>query len=306
MSALRAISTREVPRVLSIAGTDPTGGAGLHADLKTIAVLGGYGMGVITAVVAQNTTGVRAIHTPPPEMLRAQLEAVSDDVVIDAVKLGMLGDEATVRTVQDWLGAHRPPMVVIDPVMVATAGGSLLQTSALPAITELLGSADLVTPNLPELAALLGGAPPARSWPAALEQGRELARRLDTAVLVKGGHLPGDRTPDALLAPGLREPVLELDDRRVPTSCSHGTGCSLSSAIAVLAARTGSWGTAVLQARRWLRGALAHAQELEVGRGSGPVHHGFHLGPALTGLRAATADPQSPRPQVADPPDDEA
>lgn len=274
---------RAVPRVLSIAGTDPTGGAGMHADLKTISVLGGYGMAAITAVVAQNTCGVRSIHTPPPEVLREQLLAVSDDVVVDAVKIGMLGSAAAVEVVGRWLEEQQPPLCVIDPVMVATAGGSLLESEALGAVLELLGSADLVTPNLTELASLLDRAP-AREWSEALEQGRRLADQLGVLVLVKGGHLPGESTPDALVEPGRAEPLAQWDGPRIETSCTHGTGCSLSSAIAVLAARTGDLPRSVGAARAWLRGALEHAQELEVGRGSGPVHHGHHLGPALRGI----------------------
>lgn len=280
---MSAPSPRSVPRVLSIAGTDPTGGAGIHADLKTISVLGGYAMGAVTAVVAQNTCEVRSIHTPPPEVLRDQLQAVSDDVVVDAVKIGMLGSAATVETVGQWLQDQAPPLCVIDPVMVATAGGSLLETDALEGVLELLGSADLVTPNLTELAALLDQEP-ASGWSEALEQGRRLADRLGVAVLVKGGHLPGRRTPDALIAPGRIEPLAGWDDPRIDTTCTHGTGCSLSSAIAVLGARTGDLPWAVGAARAWLRGALAHAEELEVGQGSGPVHHGHHLAPALHGL----------------------
>lgn len=279
-------STRAVPRVLSIAGTDPTGGAGLHADLKTISVLGGYGMGAVTAVIAQNTCGVRSIHTPPPEVLRDQLLAVSDDVVVDAVKIGMLGSAGAVEVVGQWLQEQKPPLCVIDPVMVATAGGTLLESEALGAVLELLGSADLVTPNLTELASLLDRAP-AQEWSEALEQGRRLADRLGVLVLVKGGHLPGERTPDALVAPGQEEPVAQWDAARIDTSCTHGAGCSLSSAIAVLAARSGRLPESVEAARGWLRGALEHAEELEVGRGSGPVHHGHHLAPALRGMLGA-------------------
>lgn len=291
---------REVPRVLSIAGTDPTGGAGMHADLKTIAVLGGYGMAAVTAIVAQNTCGVRSIHTPPPQVLRDQLEAVSDDVVVDAVKIGMLGSPDTVETVGQWLGEHRPPLTVIDPVMVATAGGSLLDTEALEPVLELLRAADLVTPNLTELARLVGSEP-ASSWPSALEQGRRLSDALGTRVLVKGGHLPGESTPDALLAPGRQQAEAAFDGQRIPTGNTHGTGCSLSSAIAVLAARTGDLPRAVGAAREWLRGALLHADELEVGAGSGPVHHGHHLAPALAALRLRDQHDDAPGPSFLPP-----
>ncbi|WP_317259696.1 bifunctional hydroxymethylpyrimidine kinase/phosphomethylpyrimidine kinase [Kocuria atrinae] len=265
-----------VPRVLSIAGTDPTGGAGQAADLKSIAAMGGYGMNVITAVVAQNTTGVIDIHTPPVEILRAQLEAVSSDVTLDAVKVGMLGSVDVIETVRDWLAEVKPPVTVVDPVMVATAGGRLLKAEAETALMSLLPLADLITPNLPELA-VLADAPTATTWDEALEQGRSVAERFGARILVKGGHLPGSRTPDALLEPGRTEPVVTFDDPRVETSNTHGTGCSLSSAIATLIARTGDWAGAVGAARTWLRGALEHADSLNVGHGNGPVHHFHHV-----------------------------
>lgn len=269
-------NVRKVPRVLSIAGTDPTGGAGQQADLKTFAVLGGYGMSVVTAAIAQNTRGVRLVHSVPTEVITAQLQAVSDDVTVDAVKIGMLGSVDVIAAVNDWLQANRPPVVVLDPVMIATSGDRLLAQEAEEALRDLLHRADLVTPNLPELAVLVGE-PVAEDWSTALEQGRTLAERHNVFVLVKGGHLAGDRTPDALLAPGQPEPVYQAAGAKVRTNNTHGTGCSLSSAVAVLGARTGDWSVAVGVAREWLRGALTHADELEVGQGNGPVHHGHHL-----------------------------
>lgn len=153
------VSVRDVPRILSIAGTDPTGGAGIQADLKSIAANGGYGMAVVTALVAQNTHGVRSVHTPPAAFLREQLDAVSDDVVLDAVKIGMLGSAGVAQTVGAWLADVRPPAVVLDPVMVASSGDRLLSRDAEDALRGLLHGVDLVTPNLPELAALLGEEP---------------------------------------------------------------------------------------------------------------------------------------------------
>ena len=265
-----------IPRVLSIAGTDPTGGAGQAADLKAIAAMGGYGMNVITAVVVQNTRGVSASHTPPAAVLRAQLEAVGSDVALDAVKVGMLGTAEVIGVVREWLERAAPPVTVIDPVMVATAGGSLLDPEAETALRELLPLADLLTPNLPELA-VLAREPVATTWQAAIAQGHRVARCFGTRVLVKGGHLPGARTPDTLLAPGEPEPLATFDDPRVNTDNTHGTGCSLSSAIDTAVARTGDWPGAVRAARQWLRGALAHADELHVGHGNGPVHHFHHV-----------------------------
>jgi len=277
VSARRAITTRSVPRVLSIAGTDPTGGAGIQADLKSVAANGGYGMAVVTALVAQNTHGVRSVHTPPVEFLREQLDAVSDDVVVDAVKIGMLGSAAVIETVRAWLGDTRTGPVVLDPVMVATSGDRLLDGDAEVAMRALLPLVDLVTPNLPELA-VLAAAPVAASWSEALGQARSVSERSGTIVLVKGGHLTGtDDSPDALVdaSAGLGDgrSVVEFAGRRVATLNTHGTGCSLSSAMATLVVRTGSWTTALEQAKGWLTSSLEHADALEVGTGNGPISH---------------------------------
>ncbi|WP_246180107.1 bifunctional hydroxymethylpyrimidine kinase/phosphomethylpyrimidine kinase [Kocuria coralli] len=288
----RAIEPRRTPRVLSIAGTDPTGGAGQHADLKTVAVLGGYGMSAITAIVVQNTQGVEAVHPVPVSVLSEQLEAVSRDVTVDAVKIGMLGSVPVIEAVSQWLGDHRPPVVVLDPVMVATAGGRLLDDDAEDAIRKLLELADLVTPNLPELAVLLGEEV-AADWATALDQGHRLAEAHRVRVLVKGGHLPGEDTPDALIEPGRPEPAVEVHAPRVETRNTHGTGCSLSSAVAVLAARTGEWPAAVRAGRQWLRGALLAADRLEVGHGNGPVHHGHHLDDLLEQAVAEWSRPET-------------
>lgn len=279
----RTINPRNVPRVLSIAGTDPTGGAGQQADLKTITALGGYGMSVITAVVAQNTSGVRSVHVPPVEVLRAQLEAVSDDVHMDAIKIGMLGSVSVIETVKRWLLAHPAPVVVLDPVMIATSGARLLDQEAESAMRDMLHVADLITPNLPELA-VLAEESEAQTWWEALGQGQRLADTYRVRVLVKGGHLAGDLTPDALLEPGLREPLFQAADPKIITRNTHGTGCTLSSAVAVLTARTGDWVSGVRVARSWLRGALEHADELDVGHGNGPVHHGHHLAESIDQL----------------------
>lgn len=276
---LNDLTLREVPRILSIAGTDPTGGAGIQADLKSIAALGGYGMAVVTSLVAQNTRGVRSVHTPPAQFLREQLEAVSDDVIIDAVKIGMLGDVATITVVREWLERVRPPLVVLDPVMVATSGDRLLAADAETALRELVGKAHLVTPNLPELAVLVDE-PVASNWSAALDHARSLSTASGTVVLVKGGHLDTDGSPDALVDAsgqlgGIDGEVFEVVCPRVDTKNTHGTGCSLSSAIATVLARTGDWTGALSQTKNWLQDALIHADELHVGQGSGPISH-FH------------------------------
>lgn len=266
--------SRIIPRVLSIAGTDPTGGAGIQADLKSIGAQGGYGMAVVTSLVAQNTRGVRSMHTPPSSFLEEQLLAVSDDVAIDAVKIGMLGGAETIDAVRRWLPRAAGAVVVLDPVMVATSGDRLLAPDAEEALRALVPLVDLVTPNLPELAVLVDE-PVAGSWDAALDQGQRLAVATGTAVLVKGGHLGGPRCPDALIAPDGPATVTVVDGPRVQTLNTHGTGCSLSAALATVQVRTRNWHESLVIIRKWLRGALEHADELNVGEGNGPIHH-FH------------------------------
>jgi len=295
-----AADPTRVPRVLSIAGTDPTGGAGIQADLKSIAANGGYGMAVVTALVAQNTRGVREIHVPPVAFLRAQLDAVSDDVTIDAVKIGMLGSAAVVDEVADWLRAVRPPVVVLDPVMVAQSGDALLDADATEALRRLLPLADVVTPNLPELAALLGESE-ADGWDQALAQGQTLAARHGVRVVVKGGHLRADDCPDALVTPGAageESAVHVVDGPRIATTSTHGTGCSLSSALATLHPRRGDWPAVLAEAKSWLTGSLAHADDLDVGSGAGPLDHlralwdaaGTHAGSIAEEMWAGSAD----------------
>ena len=257
-----------VPRVLSIAGSDPSGGAGIQADLKSIAANGGYGMAAITALTAQNTQGVRAVHVPPAEFLRDQLDAISDDVVIDAVKIGMLATTDVIRVVAGWLDAARPPIVVIDPVMIATSGDRLLDAEAEQALGDLLRRADVVTPNLSELGVLTGRE--VSCWEDALAAASVLSAAIDAQVLVKGGHLEGADAPDALVGRG---PIVEFPGARIRTANTHGTGCSLSSALATRLARGESPTEAVAGSRAWLREALRTSDELHVGRGHGPVNH---------------------------------
>ncbi|MDD7961286.1 bifunctional hydroxymethylpyrimidine kinase/phosphomethylpyrimidine kinase [Microbacterium thalli] len=269
------------PRVLSIAGTDPTGGAGIQADLKTIAAFGGYGMAVVTALVAQNTLGVRSVHPSPAAFLRDQLEAVGDDVQIDAIKIGMLHSQRLIAVVDDWLGQRTGDVVILDPVMVATSGDRLLDAAAEDAVRALCRRADLVTPNLPELAVLVDE-PVATSWGAAVAQARRLAEASGARVLLKGGHLAGDACPDALVsAAGV---VGQIDGARVASTNTHGTGCSLSSAMATLRAAGWEWTAALARAKAWLTGAIAAGAALEVGRGNGPIDHLHELRPALDHL----------------------
>ena len=270
-----------VPRVLSIAGTDPSGGAGIQADLKTIAALGGYGMAVVTALVAQNTRGVRAVHVPPARFLREQLDAVGDDVEIDAVKIGMLHSAPLVEVVDAWLAERERggDVVVLDPVMVATSGDRLLDAAAEDAVRALCRRVDLVTPNLPELA-VLACEPVAATWQDAVAQARRFAADTGATLLVKGGHLGGERCPDAIVtATGV---VAEIEGARIASTNTHGTGCSLSSAMATLRATGLDWGPALDRAKSWLAGAIAGGAALAVGHGNGPVDHMHELrsGPA--------------------------
>jgi hydroxymethylpyrimidine/phosphomethylpyrimidine kinase len=265
--------TRPVPRVLSIAGTDPSGGAGIQADLKSIAANGGYGMAVVTALVAQNTRGVRSVHVPPASFLTEQLDAVSDDVEIDAVKIGMLADLQVIGAVREWLERVRPAIVVLDPVMVATSGDRLLRADAEGALRELARLAHVVTPNIPELA-ILADEPEATTWEETLGQAERVSALLDVLVLAKGGHLDQDTAPDALVdARGPEVQTTLFDAPRIATSNTHGTGCSLSSALATRLVTSADPATAVGEAKRWLSESIRGGGELHVGGGNGPIHH---------------------------------
>jgi hydroxymethylpyrimidine/phosphomethylpyrimidine kinase len=272
-----------VHNVLTIAGSDPSGGAGIQADLKTFAALGTYGMSVLTGLTAQNTREVRAVHPVPAEFVTAQLDAVFDDIRVDAVKIGMLGTAAVVRAVAAVLAQRRPPHLVLDPVMVATSGRRLLALDAVRALRdELLPLAHLVTPNLPEAAALLGVAE-ARDESQMLSHAGELTR-LGPGILLKGGHLStldgaeAMESPDLLVLPGA--PPQRLSTPRVATRNSHGTGCTLSAAIAALRPQRDGWQSAVTDAKTYLTGALLAAGELDVGGGNGPLHHLYASRPA--------------------------
>ena len=261
-----------VPNVLTIAGTDPSGGAGIQADLKTFSALGAYGMSVITALVAQTTTGVGSVHTPPPEFLADQLDTLLTDVPADAVKIGMLGDAEVIRVVAAALDRYRPPYVVLDPVMVAKSGDRLLAAEAVAALREdLLPRVDLITPNLPEAADLLGE-PEVKTEDEMHGQATRLRTLGARRVLLKGGHLDGAASVDLLASDG---GVIRLSAPRVDTRNTHGTGCTLSSAIAALRPRYDDWEAPVRRAKDYLSAALRAADTLSVGHGRGPVHH-FH------------------------------
>jgi hydroxymethylpyrimidine/phosphomethylpyrimidine kinase len=260
------------PRVLSIAGSDSGGGAGIQADLKTFSALGCFGMTAITALTAQNTMGVRAIHGVPPEMLRDQIDAVVQDIGVDAVKIGMLHASDIVRTVAQSVDQHHMKNVVFDPVMVATSGAVLINQDAVDVLVrEMFPRAALITPNLDEASLLV------RRTLASTADMEEAAHTLlglgARAVLLKGGHLAGDSVQDLLALPsGLR---LWMQASRIATPNTHGTGCTLSSAIAAHLALGQSLEQAVQSARDYVRGALLHGSTVRTGQGSGPLNHAY-------------------------------
>ena len=260
------------PVALTIAGSDSSGGAGIQADLKTFAALGVYGASVITALTAQNTSGVTGIHLVPADFVTAQIDAVFSDLDVKAVKIGMVAQLATLDAIVAGLTRWSPKHVVLDPVMVATSGDRLLATDAVEALrTKLLPRASLITPNLPEAAALLDE-PVALSEVAIESQGKRLLALGCPAVLIKGGHGQGTESIDYLVS---GNGIVALAAPRIPTKNTHGTGCSLSSAIAAGLAKGEDIETAVRKAKVWVSAAIAAADRLGIGHGNGPIHH-FH------------------------------
>ncbi|MBR3286203.1 MAG: bifunctional hydroxymethylpyrimidine kinase/phosphomethylpyrimidine kinase [Bacteroidales bacterium] len=262
---------RHYPRVLSIAGSDSGGCAGIQADLKTIAALGGFGMTAITAVTVQNTMGVKAVHAVPPDIIRGQIAAVAEDIGLDAVKSGMLADTDTVCLVAECLRKYHPPFYVLDPVMVATSGDALVREETAAALKrELMPLATVVTPNLKE-AELLSG-----RRIETIEDMQAAASELLAcgckAVLVKGGHLDGGDMTDVLCIAGEDRPHY-LSTPRIPTGNLHGTGCTLSSAIAVCLALGHPLAEAVGRAKDYISEAIAAGADVTTGHGHGPVCH---------------------------------
>ncbi|GBH24444.1 bifunctional hydroxymethylpyrimidine kinase/phosphomethylpyrimidine kinase [Burkholderia vietnamiensis] len=265
--------THPIPNVLTIAGSDSGGGAGIQADLKTFSALGAYGAGAITALTAQNTRGVTGVHAPDAAFVTAQLDAVFDDIRIDAVTTGMLANASIVHAVAEALRRYAPRFVVLDTVMISKSAHALLAPDAVEALrSTLLPLATVVTPNLPEAAALPGDAH-ATTGDDMVRQGRALLQTGARAVLMKGGHLPDAAVrPDWLVDAAH---AVRLDGARVPLSNTHGTGCTLASAIAALLPQRPDLDSAVRDAKPYLTGAIAASGRLDVGRGVGPVHH-FH------------------------------
>lgn len=261
------------PVALTIATSDPSGGAGIQADLKTFSALGAYGTAVLVALTAQNTQGVTGIHVIPSSFIAEQIDTLFADVRVDAVKIGMLAESAVIHTVAEALRRHRPDTVVLDPVMVATSGDRLLEKDAVRDLREqLVPMADLLTPNLPEAAALLDEEP-ARTRAEVERQAVGLCALGARRVLLKGGHAEDQDESADLYVDG--DTVTWLRAPRVHTKNSHGTGCTLSSAVAALRPRRPDWESAVRDAKVYVTDALAAADTLAVGSGNGPVHH-FH------------------------------
>jgi hydroxymethylpyrimidine/phosphomethylpyrimidine kinase len=261
-----------MPIALTIAGSDSSGGAGIQADLKTFAALGVYGASVITALTAQNTTGVSGIHQVPSEFVTAQIDAVFSDLRVDAVKIGMVAQRDTIEAIVAGLTRWSPPHIVLDPVMVATSGDRLLAPEAVRALRiQLIPRASLITPNLPEAAALLDE-PLAQSEAAIESQGKRLLALGCPAVLIKGGHGQGAESVDYLIRDS---GIVALSAPRIASKNTHGTGCSLSSAIAAELGKGEEMETALRNAKAWVSAAIGAADRLGIGLGHGPIHH-FH------------------------------
>lgn len=268
----RAQEPKRIANVLTIAGLDPSGGAGILADVKAMSACGTYGMAVVAALTAQNTCGVSEWQPVAPDFVRAQIEAIFEDIRVDAVKIGMLGTPEVIDAVAEALERHRPPFVVLDPVMVAKGGDRLLAKEAESALCErLLPLTTVITPNLPE-AAVLAGEAEIRERGEMPALARKLLERLapDAWVYLKGGHLTESESPDLLLS---RETSLTFEAPRIATKNTHGTGCTLSAAIAAQLGRGESVPEAVRKAKAYVYEAIAHADELSVGHGHGPTNH---------------------------------
>ena len=287
---------KRIPNALSIAGVDPSGGAGVLADVKTFSALGAYGCAVIAALTAQNTRAVTGVWPVAPDFVARQIDTLLADVRIDAVKIGMLGEAAVIGTVAERLAHWKLERVVLDPVMVAKGGDTLLAKSAVGTLREaLLPLAHVITPNLPEAGVLLGGRAPesVKEMTRAAERLHGLMGSGERWVLLKGGHLPAGDATD-LLFNGDR--MIELSQPRVATKNTHGTGCTLSSALAALLPQRDDVPSAAKDAKAYLTQALRRAGELEVGEGYGPVHHFHALWASPTGKVADGSVHQFDRP----------
>jgi len=263
-----------IVNVLSIAGSDPSGGAGVQADLKSFAALGCYGMAVITALTAQNTRGVTGVHLPDAAFVARQIDAIFDDISVDAVKIGMLGSGAIVEAVAASLARHKARNIVLDPVLVATSGDSLGAPDVIEAMRHtLMPLACLVTPNIPEAMRFTGHGEPG-DLTDLVAMAQAMMAQGARAVLVKGGHMEGAQASDVLFDASGRHIFTQP---RVITTNTHGTGCTLSSAIAAELAKGAALPQAVERAKAYLTQALRSASQLDVGHGHGPVNHMWPL-----------------------------
>ena len=266
---------REYHKVLTIAGSDSGGGAGIQADLKTFAAIGCYGMSVITALTAQNTRGVTAIHALPPSFAVEQMTAVFTDIGADAVKIGMLYSAELIEAVTETLNKYRARNIVLDPVMVAQSGDKLVQDDAIQAIKDyLMPVADVVTPNLPEAEVLLGQK--IESLEDMQRAARALAQFGGRSILIKGGHLEASKSTDLLYLTE-EDRFVTLEAERVDSRNNHGTGCTLSSAIAAHIAKGDRIEDAVSKAKTYIQNAIRAGAEYKIGHGHGPVHHFFEF-----------------------------
>jgi hydroxymethylpyrimidine/phosphomethylpyrimidine kinase len=261
-------------RVLTIAGSDSGGGAGIQADLKTLAAIGCYGMSVITALTAQNTRGVTGIHPVPPDFAVRQIEAVFTDIGADAVKIGMLYSAELIEAVAQALKRHGARKIVLDPVMVAQSGDKLLQDDAVDAIKAyLMPLADVATPNIPEASVLTGLS--LKNWKDTEKAAEALAQHGSRSILIKGGHGAKNKSTDLLFL--VRDQrFIRLEAERIETRNNHGTGCTLSSAIAGYLAKGSDIEAAVKKAKAFINRAIAAGAQYQIGHGHGPVHHFFH------------------------------
>lgn len=264
---------KKYPIILSIAGSDSSGGAGIQADLKTISALGAYGATAITAITVQNTMGVRAIHAVPPEYVKGQIEAVMDDILPDAIKIGMINDIEIIRVIVSCISKYKPQHIVFDPVMVSTSGSKLIEENAIEVlIKELIPLTDLITPNLNEAEVLIG------KKIEDVEDMKRAAKQLlafgSKGVLVKGGHLTGKKMYDILQMNDCAEPFV-FTGTHIESKNVHGTGCTLSSSIATYLALGYDMPEAVEKAKEYVCGAIDAGKDIIIGQGNGPLNHSY-------------------------------
>jgi hydroxymethylpyrimidine/phosphomethylpyrimidine kinase len=262
------------PIVVSIAGTDPSGGAGIQADIKAISATGGYAASIITVLVAQNTRGVNAVEEVSLSFLQQQIDAVFSDLHVAAVKIGMLYKKTIIEVIAQNIEKYSPPFIVLDPVITAQSGDRLLEEDAIEALKGLLCKVDMITPNIPEAEILLGQT---IDTPQKMHTAAEiLSKHYNTSVLLKGGHLTGAQCPD-IFYNRAKQTHFPFISPRVDTQNTHGTGCSLSAAIASYLAQGETYYEAIKKAKHYLFNAIAAAKDFHIGKGQGPIHHFYAL-----------------------------